>query len=423
MQEFFLHYIWQYQKITSLSLKTVQGETLQVLTPGYYHKEDGPDFFNARLIIGDQEWAGNVEIHLKSSDWYYHRHEINKKYNNVILHVVWEHDVAVFRPDNSKIPVLVIKDYVPKSIVMGYQQLIAEKNWIPCEKQLLNVDTVFWVKWKERLFFERLERKVKPIRNLLEENKNDWEATLFCCLAKGFGLNTNGEAFYQIARKIPFNAIRKERFEEGNLEALFFGIGALLEENKQDRYFQNLKKRWMDFKEKYNLTHTIGIPLQFYKLRPDNFPTIRLVQLAQLYHKRPDLFDRIMNANTLSALYEIFNVDVPEYWRTHYLFDKVSTKTIRMKKMSNTFKGLLFVNVILPLRFLYARYFGNDIAEELSDMVKEVVPEKNSITDCFKKLGVTVENAFDSQALLQLKKEYCDSKRCLHCDIGLKLLG
>ncbi|MEO4004510.1 DUF2851 family protein [Flavobacterium sp. CAU 1735] len=423
MQEIFLHYIWQYQKITALPLKTIQGEALQVLNPGQYHKEDGPDFFNARLIIGNQHWAGNVEIHLKSSDWYHHRHEINKKYDPVILHVVWEHDIAVFRPDDSEIPVLVLKDYVPDQFLSDYYRLIKAKNWIFCEKDLLTIEPIFWLKWKERLFLERLERKVKPIQILLKENKNDWEATLFCCLAKSFGLNSNSEAFYQIARAVPFTIIRKERYVAGNLEALFLGMAALLDEDKEDRYFCDRKRKWKELMKKYRFHWKGGIPLQFYKVRPDNFPTIRLVQLAGLYQKHSNLFDALIHCNTLDAFYKIFTIEMPEYWNTHYRFDTVSPGKEKVKKISISFRQLLFINAILPLRFLYARYLGNDFSEELLDMAREIAPERNSITDRFKQLGITIESAFDSQAMLQLKKEYCNYKRCLHCDIGKKLLG
>lgn len=423
MQEIFLHYIWQYQKITALPLKTIQGEALQVLNPGYYHKEDGPDFFNACLIIENQRWAGNVEIHLKSSDWYHHRHEINKKYDNVILHVVWEHDIAVFRPDGSEIPVLVLKTYVPDHFLADYYRLMKEKNWILCEKDLLLVEPIFWMKWKERLFLERLEQKVKPIELLLKENKNDWEATLFCCLAKSFGLNTNSEAFYQIGKSIPFTIVQKERYIEGNLEALFLGMAILLDDNKEDLYFCSLKRKWKELKKKYGLNRRSRVPLQFYKVRPDNFPTIRLVQLAGLYQKHSNLFDTVMRQHTLAAFYETFNIEMPEYWNTHYRFDTMSSGKRKVKKMSTAFRQLLFVNAILPLRFLYARYQGEDFSEELLDMARQIVPEQNSITDRFKQLGVKIESAFDSQAILQLKKEYCNYKRCLHCDIGKKLLG
>jgi len=423
MQEFFLHYIWQYQKMNALPLQTIQGEALQVLNPGQYHKDDGPDFFNARLCVGNQHWAGNVEIHLKSSDWYHHRHEINKKYDNVILHVVWEHDVAVFRPEGSEIPVLVLKEYVSDHLVTGYSRLMKAKNWIFCEKDLLSVEPVFWMKWKERLFLERLERKVKPIQILLKENKNDWETTLFCFLTKSFGLNSNSEAFYQLAKAIPFTVIRKERFVKGNLEALLLGMGGLLDEDKEDRYFCELKKKWKHLKEKYRLHRKVSIPLQFYKVRPDNFPTIRLVQLAGLYQKHSSLFDTIIAQDSLTAFYKIFNIEIPDYWRTHYRFDTISSGKEKIKTISRSFRQLLFINAILPLRFLYARYLGNDFSEELLDMTREILPERNSITDRFKQLGVTIESAFDSQAMLQLKKEYCNCKRCLHCDIGKKLLG
>lgn len=420
MQEDFLHHIWYSKKFAVTELATEQGEPLQILHSGYYLQQAGPDFFNAQLRIGTQKWAGNVEIHLKSSDWYIHHHENDSAYDNVILHVVWEHDAEVFRSDNTEIPVLKLKNYVAKETLENYLSLTASKTWIYCERDLAAVDGFVFKKWQERLFFERLERKSEPILKMLQQNGNDWEATLFCFLAKNFGLNSNGESFFSIANAIPFSVIRREKGEIENLEALFLGRAGLLSEEKQDVYYKDLQFRWRYLSEKHQLKSVFVEPLHFFKLRPDNFPTIRLVQLAQLYHLQENLFSKISMANTVSELYGIFEVRVSDYWQTHYQFDKESPK--KRKALTASFADLLIINTIVPIQFVYAKQLGKEISEELIHLLEAIAPEKNAIADKFADFGIPIENAFDSQTLLQLKNEYCNHKKCLQCGIGIELL-
>ena len=244
MKEDFLHYLWKFKKFDTLNLKTSNEEEITIVSVGQYLELAGPDFFNAQITIGNQKWAGNVEIHLKSSDWYIHNHEQDSGYENVILHVVWEHDTEVFRSNNSEIPVLELQKYVDSDTIDNYQSLMAPKSWIFCEKQIKEVNEFVFKNWQERMFFERLERKSKPIFDLLEQTNHDWEAVLFCLLAKNFGLNTNGEIFFKIAKSIPFSVIRKESFEVENLEALIFGTAGLLDAEKEDNYFKDLKFRY-----------------------------------------------------------------------------------------------------------------------------------------------------------------------------------
>lgn len=420
MKEDFLHYIWQFKKFDFSDLKTVQGESLTILNSGQYLQKAGPDFFNAQIIIGNQKWAGNVEIHLKSSDWYVHHHETDSNYENVILHVVWEHDTEVFRKDNSEIPVLELKNYIPRAIIENYNALAVAKTWINCEREIQNIDAFALKNWQEKLFFERLERKIEPIKILLSETENDWEAVLFCLLMKNFGLNTNGEILMKVAKSIPFSIIRKESFELENLEALFFGRSGLLEKNNEDVYFKDLKFRWNYIQEKYRLQKIIVEPIQFFKHRPDNFPTIRLAQLAQLYFLRRNLFSQILEIKSVSGFYEIFNVQVSEYWKTHYQFDKESPK--KRKSLTNSFVDLLLINTIVPLKFIYSNSLGIDISEDLIDLLLEIPAEKNAIIDKFSSFGIDSENAFETQSLLQLKNEYCNHKKCMSCAIGVQLL-
>ncbi|MFC0778930.1 DUF2851 family protein [Flavobacterium sp. HJSW_4] len=420
MKEDFLHYLWKFKKFDSLNLKSAQGELITIFKFGDYLELAGPDFFNAHIEIGNQKWAGNVEIHLKSSDWYLHNHEKDPAYKNVILHVVWENDTAIFRENNTEIPVLVLKDYVSKEIIENYNALIAPKTWISCERQLKEIDGFVFKNWQERLFFERLERKSKFIYQLLEETNQDWEAVLFCLLAKNFGLNTNGNSFLQISRAIPFSVIRKESFEIENLEALLFGTSNLLEAEKEDVYYKDLKFRYFYLLHKYQIEKIYTEPLQFFKLRPDNFPTIRLSQLAGLYHKHQNLFSKIIDLKSADAVYRLLNVSASSYWQNHYQFDKESPK--KSKMLSKSFIDLLILNTIIPLQFAYSTIMSESIAEDLIDFMNEVISEKNAIIDKFNLFGIKSKTAFESQTLLELKNEYCERKACLKCAIGIELL-
>jgi Protein of unknown function (DUF2851) len=420
MKEEFLHYLWKFKKFDTLNLKTFNGEELTIIQVGQYLELAGPDFFNAQLIIGEQKWAGNVEIHLKSSDWYVHHHERDEAYENVILHVVWEHDTEIFRSNNSEIPVLELKKYVDAAALANYQSLMAPKSWIYCEKQLQDLDEFLVKNWQERLFFERLERKSKSIFELLHQTNNDWEAVLFCLLAKNFGLNTNGEIFSKIAQSIPFTIIRKESFEIENLEALLLGNAGLLDAEKEDNYFKDLKFRYFYLLHKYQIEKKVVEPVQFFKHRPDNFPTIRLSQLANLYQIHQNLFSILNSSNSVKRIYEIFDVSTSDYWQNHYQFDKESPK--KKKKLSTSFVDLIIINTVIPLQFAFAKSQGKEISEELMQLMIEVCAEKNAIIEKFSFFGVYAKNALETQALLQLKSEYCNKSKCLECAIGIELL-
>jgi hypothetical protein len=420
MKEDFLHYLWKFKKFDTLNLKTYHGEQIIITNSGHDLQLAGPDFFNAQITIANQKWAGNVEIHVKSSDWYVHHHERDEAYDTVILHVVWEHDTEIFRKNNTEIPVLELKNYVDQEIIANYKHLVAPKSWIFCEKQLKEIPTFVLNNWQERLFFERLERKSKLIFELLEQTNSDWEAVLFCLLAKNFGLNTNGLAFYAIAQSIPFSIIRKECFEVENLEALLFGFAGLLDTEKEDVYFKDLKSRYFYLLQKYQLEKSTIEPVQFFKLRPDNFPTIRLSQLANLYHHQHNLFSKIITPTSVQQVYEVFEIAVSSYWFDRYLFDKQSPKS--QKKLTTSFIDLLIINTIIPIQFAYSKSQDKLISEELIMLLEEIKPEKNAVLDKFIFFGIRPKNAFETQSLLQLKNEYCAKSRCLACAIGIELV-
>lgn len=422
MQEDFLHYLWKYKKFDTSSLRTVLGESIQLLHVGQHNFNSGPDFFNAQLKIDDQLWAGNVEIHIKASDWYVHHHEIDPAYDNVILHVVWEHDVDIFRKDNSVIPALVLKDLVSTSNLNSYHQLFSKtQKWINCEQDFASIDNFVLQNWLERLFFERLERKSNEIETLLTRSKNDWEAVLFKLLAKNFGLKVNGEAFFSLANSIDFGIIRKTQNKDQVLEALLFGQSGLLEANLEDSYYVLLQKDYQFLKQKFRLTQVSITPIQFFRLRPPNFPTIRLSQFAQVYVKNKNLFSKIIEAKTKQEFYDMLSVFTSQYWETHYTFQK--TSKLLKKATTKNFIDLIIINTIIPIKFSYSKISGKIITEELIDLINELDPENNSIIKKFEELKSVSKSALQTQGLIQLKNEYCIFKKCMHCAIGNTILN
>lgn len=423
MQEDFLHYIWKHKKIQFNNLKTTFGESIIVTLVGQHNFNSGPDFFNAKIKIGNQLWAGNVEIHIKSSDWFLHNHEQDKAYDNVILHVVWEDDTEVFRKDNTPIPTLQLKDVVDAPMLNNYEKLFSKENkWINCEHDFASTDDFILDNWLERLYFERLERKSGTIETLLAASKNDWEAVLFKMLTKNFGLKVNGESFFSLAQSIDFSIIRKTQSNSHILEALLFGQADLLDQDVEDAYYLSLAKEYQFLKQKFSLQNTQVLPLQFFRLRPPNFPTIRLSQLASLYNKHQNLFSKIIELNQIEDFYELFKVSTSEYWETHYTFQKKSSKT-STKIVSKAFVDLLLINTILPIKFSYARQKGEALDSEIIKIASAITSEKNSIIKAFNSLKKVSKSSLDSQALIQLKTEYCDNNKCLKCAIGNTLIS
>ncbi|WP_299128884.1 DUF2851 family protein [uncultured Winogradskyella sp.] len=420
MQEDFLHYVWKYKAFSTSSLKTFKDEIISIKHLGSHNHNAGPDFFNAQLNINDQLWAGNVEIHIKSSDWYLHSHENDKAYDNVILHVVWEHDTEIFRKDNSEIPTLELKNYVDRQLLENYQNLLQSKSWINCENNFANTNDFLLSNWLERLFIERLERKSKDISKLLQNSNNDWEAVLFKMLLKNFGLKVNGEAFLSLAKSVDYSVVRKLQNKIIDMEALLFGQAELLIADIQDAYYMDLKQRYHFLKRKFKLTNLGVEPLQFFRLRPPNFPTIRLSQFANLYALEHNLFSKIIALNKREEFYALFNYGVTEFWTTHYTFAKTS-KTSK-KQLTKSFIDLLIINTIIPLKFSYAKFKGHSIDDDLFKLLKQIKIENNSIVNKFLELKPLEKHALTSQSLIQLKGQYCDKNKCLQCAVGNSLI-
>lgn len=421
MHEEFLYYVWQYKIFSSLKLQTSDNKEISIIKSGMHNKNSGPDFLNAQVKIDNQLWGGNVEMHIKSSDWYLHKHEEDANYDVVILHVVWEHDVDVFMKNNQPLPTLVLKNFVSKALLVNYKTLMYhQQRFIPCERQILKIDEFLLNNWLERLYFERLEQKSGFIKELLVHTNTDFEAVLFQLLAKNFGLKVNGDAFLQLANSLDFAVVRKVYFDKNQLTALFFGQAGFLEEDLPEHYHQQLQQNYRYLKHKYKLLPIAKEQFQFFRMRPQNFPTIRIAQLAALIFEQHNLFSKLMHCNKKEEFYALFSFEVDAFWKTHFTFESVSKKSA--KKLSKSFIDLILINTIIPLKFLYLQRRGEVNEEEIMQLIKQVSSEKNSVISKFSALKIISKNALESQALLELKNNYCSKKRCLQCSIGNTLL-
>jgi hypothetical protein len=420
MKEDFLHYLWVNKKLPFTQLKTHLNENLEIQHFGQYLQNAGPDIFNARILLDNQIWVGNIEIHVKSSDWYLHKHEENPNFDAVILHVVWEHDCPIFRKDNTEIPTLELKNLIEPPEVEKYQNLIQTKKFINCENDINKIDAFKLRNYQENLFIARLEQKAKFIQTILNETKNDWETVTYFLLCKYFGLKTNGITFYEMAKTIGFSNIRKESNSAFNLEALFFGTLNLIPNNCEEIYSVQLTEQYNFLKQKYQFTNSNHLHAQFFKLRPDNFPTIRLSQLANLLENNNNLFSEIITTTDINSLKKTLKANSSIYWKNHYNFCKESKE--RNTNLSENFISLLIINVVLPLLFTYQKSIGNINIDWLIEIAENLKPEKNSVIDSFSKIGIKTENSFHSQSILQLKTNYCDLNKCLNCTIGLQVL-
>lgn len=422
MKEEFLHYLWKYKKFAFAEAKSTSGESITLINSGAHNHLAGPDFLNAQLKIDDQLWAGNVEIHLKSSGWYAHQHEEDRAYDNVILHVVWEDDTPVYGPNDLQLTTLVLKNYVNPELITGYRKLFYEQKYqfINCENDFEKIPQYLLKNWLERQYIDRLEEKVLFIEKLLKASNNDWEAVLFTMLARNFGTKINAQAFADMAGKIPFSVIRKISNNTGELEALFLGVNNLLPKDDAERQIKLWKEQYRFIQSKYAIDEN-AIPIQYFKLRPPNFPTIRLSQLANLYEKESNLFQKVVAIKTKKESYDLFDVHVSGYWKTHYNFGR--SHSPRAKRLSNSFVDLLLINTIIPIQFAYSKYMNLNKEADLLQLIMSLKAEKNSIVEGFKNLRELDDHALNSQALLHLKKHYCDVNRCLHCVVGNYLIS
>lgn len=415
MTERLLQFIWQFQYFDKADLATTENESIRVSFAGQYNTNQGPDFSDANIRIGKTTWAGTVELHIKTSDWKKHNHQNDKNYNNVILHVVWEDDGM-----KSGIPVLELKGRVSKILLQRYEELMSNSSFIPCDGSIHSVRQITWKSWKDRLLVERLLRKSKIADTCLQQNNYHWEETFWWLLARNFGMKINADAFEAIARSIPINILAKHKSQTHQLEALLLGQAGLLEAKFTDDYPKLLQREYKFLKEKYKLK-PIHQPVHFLRMRPGNFPTIRLAQLAMLITESAHLFSKIKETAAVKDVVKWFDVTANDYWHYHYRFDEESG--FKKKKLGAAMLDNIIINTVAPVLFAYGNYYDeNKYKENVLKWLEETAAETNSITKGFQSLGIENKNAFDSQALIELKNEYCDKRRCLECGVGSKIL-
>lgn len=421
IREDFLHYLWRTRRFESTDLRSTEGEPIQILQPGTYNTDSGPDFTNARIRIGDTTWAGNVEMHLRASDWPAHGHQHDRAYDNVILHVVLEEDQPVLRPNGERIPCLELKNLTPPRLSTLYLQLIDNEHWIPCQHHFYQVEALTKAMWLERLLVERMAQKTDAFEQMLAQTGQDWEAAFYQALARGFGVRINAAPFELLAKSTPLRTLLKHKNNLLQLEALLFGQAGLLANDFSDAYPRQLQKEYAHLQHKYSLTPIRGESWKFMRLRPAAFPTVRIAQFAMLLFQSEHLFSKVLAASKVTELENMFELRLSNYWLTHYVFDKESPKS--RKNLGKNAIQLLIVNTVAPFVFLYGRLrAAQHYQDRALQWLQQLPPERNQIIDKWQTLGVSVHSAHGTQALLQLKNGYCDRKRCLECAIGNAVL-
>ncbi|MEN8118192.1 MAG: DUF2851 family protein [Bacteroidota bacterium] len=422
MPEEFLQYIWENRLFNSDKLQTTEKEKVEILNPGKRNTDSGPDFFNARIKIDETIWAGNIEIHKKSSDWQKHNHQADKAYDNVVLHVIEINDFTIKRSNGENIPTLILT--YPEHLKRNYQQLLESKTWIACEAKFHKIDPVILQLGFNRLMIERLENKTEEILSRLQQNNNDWNETFYQMLARMFGFKVNAIPFELLAKSLPIQILAKHKSNLFQLEALLFGNSGML--NNQllgDDYYLKLREEYSFLYKKYNLKAIESHLWKFMRLRPGNFPTVRISQLAALINLSHGLFSKIIEIESVDELNELFRVKASEYWDSHYNFNKTSKK-IAPKELGELSANVLIINVVIPFLFVYGeKQNKHHLKNRALDFLEKLPPENNSIITKWHNLGIKTRSAFESQALLQLKNFYCETKKCLNCQIGVKLIS
>jgi hypothetical protein len=419
--EEFLHFVWENRLFFSDNLETPEGESLEIVDTGRKNTNAGPDFFNAKIKIGDTIWAGNIEIHKKASDWEKHNHAENKAYENVILHVVEKADRQILRENGSEITTLEMA--WPEQYTRNYQKLLDAQTWIACQEHFHRIDPVVLQLGFNRLMIERLEDKTEEIIQRLLQNQQNWNETFYQMLARMFGFKVNAIPFELLAKAISVNILAKHKNSLFQLEALLFGASGLLnEELFGDDYFLELRKEFGFLYKKYDLKSVESHLWKFMRLRPGNFPTIRISQLAALIHRSQGLFSKILEIENADDLKTLFRVKASEYWDNHYRFNKLSPRK-HSKDLGENSIDTIIINVVVPFLFVYGeKQNQHHLKNRALEFLEELPPENNSIIEKWKNFGVSARSAFETQALLQLKNKHCNHKKCLTCPIGNKLV-
>ena len=420
--ENFLHYVWKHKLYENEELLTEEGLDFEVIDPGMHNSNAGPDFFNAKIRMEGTTWVGNIEIHTAASDWYKHQHEKDKAYNSVILHISEIIDVEEINDTSGRvIPQWKIK--IPAAIRSNYLFLVNNDASVPCLSKIPEIPEVYLNDWINALLVERLENKTNTLLRLLQEHKSDWNEVFYITLARNFGFGINNDAFERLAKSLPLKIIRKHQNSVTQIEALFLGQAGLLEDKDPvDEYFTELQNEYNFLRKKYGLNPLDSHIFKSLRIRPNNFPHIKIVQLAGIIRKKQGLFSNVLAFSELEYFYSLFVSEPCEYWLTHYRFGKVSVK--RTKNMGLSTIQLLIINTVVPVFFAYGKNKNMKIyPERAMRFLDSLKPENNSIITLFSRAGIKIQNAGDSQALMQLKRVYCEHKKCIYCRIGHQLLA
>ena len=414
-----LHYVWKHKIFPLKELKTTTGQQVEVIDTGLANTDAGPDFFNAKLKLDGVLWIGNIEIHERSSDWFKHGHHADAGYNSVILHIASEIDTEISRSNGERIPQIQL--ICPEAVRTNYKELLETDSYPPCYRIIPSLSPFTAHSWMSALQMERFEQKATLLNERLKRCQGNWEDAFFITLARNFGFGLNGDAFETWAHQLPFRAVDKHRNDLFQIEAIFFGQAGILEDSDGDGYYLRLKKEYTYLQHKFGLIPMDASLWRFLRLRPANFPHIRIAQLACLYHRAYGLLSRIMETETLQGVRDILKGGTSEYWLTHYTFGGSSPS--RPKTLSNTSLDLLIINTVVTFLYAYGLHKGNRVlCARAGSFLEELKAENNYITRMWEQCGMKTSNAADSQALIQLKKEYCDKKKCLYCRIGYEYL-
>ena len=425
--ELMLHYVWKHKIFPLHKLTTTDGKRVEVINPGTHNTNAGPDFINALIKIDDITWSGNIELHLKSSDWNKHHHDTNPDYNSVILHVTTENDCDIVCCNGNRPPHLILD--IPDYVMQNYEQLKDNDKIPPCSNILNDIPLITTHSWLSALFIERLEEKTHQINERRDLSDKNWEDAFFVTIARNFGFGINGNAFEKWAYSIPMNALAKHRDNLFQIEAIFFGQAGLLnnkindsKQKQDDEYFVRLQSEYNYLKQKFSLTPIDPIIWRFLRLRPQNFPHIRIAQLAMMYHEGKLNMSRVIEACDLSSLYSLIDTKVSDYWRTHYTFCSSESEN-NHKKLSISSKNLLVINSFIPIMFAYGEYKSDEeLKEKAIKLMNEIPAENNHFIRDWKNAGIICSSAADSQALLQLTNKYCSKHDCLRCRFGYEYI-
>jgi hypothetical protein len=418
INEKLLAFLWKNQLFDTSNLQTTRGETIQIVNPGKENGHAGADFQEAKICIDSLDWVGSIELHVQSSDWHAHLHENDSSYENVILHVVWKNDTQIRYQNGAKIPCLALSNFVSVNQLPRYFQIEKSNHSLPCHDQFSKGPSEFKSKMLQRCLQERMRKKVLAIGQLLQNTSNDWEETFYQSLARSYGFSVNSEPMARLAQSLPLKLILRYRDRPLGIEAALFGLAGLLEEPIRDEYQWELRREFIHLRKKHDWppTYLNVADWKFLRMRPPNFPTVRLAQFAEVIRSNCSLISLLLEMQDLKILESLFKIPVSDYWQKHYHFGKKGNKN--HAQIGNSFHSIA-INTLIPMLIAYAEQKANErYSEKAYRWLMELKPENNFITRIFETEGLRVQNGAESQACLHWYREYCQVNRCGDCLVG-----